>query len=171
MRVRFPPMPLHFNTLSHMNNNITPTITELVSMHPDIAVIFYPKRTDDRSYCEPNKRIIHIGTMTGNETNIITTMLHEMGHIYNRRRNVLDGEKAAWNFAKRYAVKHGLPFNQKLMESCLAMYIIYDNSLRESLIAFSFSKRTLNAISNSFLKKITREFVKSYGIGSNNDNC
>ena len=145
-------------------NNITPTISELVSIHPDVTVIFYPNRNDDRSYCEPNKRIIHIGTMANNETNIISTLLHEMGHIYNRRRNVLDGEKAAWNYAKRYAAKHGLPFNQKLMDSSLSLYVIYDKSLRESLVKYALSKRALNTISNSFLKNITKELVRTYNM-------
>lgn len=168
LRIRLPsPLQMYFTTLSHMNNNITPTITELVSMHPDIKVIFYPKRSDDRSYCEPNKRIVHIGTMTGNETNIISTLLHEMGHIYNRRRNILDSEKAAWSFAKRYATKYGLPFNQKLMDSSLSLYCVYDKSLRESLLKLKLSKRTLNSISNSFLKKIARELVKTYNAEQN----
>lgn len=152
-----------------MNNNITPTICELVLMHPDIKIIFYPKRNDDRSYCEPNKRTIHIGTMSNNEINIISTILHEMGHIYNRRRNVLDGERAAWNFAKRYAKKHHLPFNEKLMVSSLAMYVAYDKSLRASLVNIRLSKRELNSVVNTFFKKITRELVRAFSVEKNDD--
>jgi hypothetical protein len=145
-----------------MQNNNFNLLMELQSLHSDIVIILTPTKSYMSSYCSRRRRTIHIGTLENNETNIITTLLHEIGHLKVKRLDVIDDEKAAWKYAKTYAKKNGIPFNHSIMRSSIAWYESYDRAFRAAVGPHIASKKKLNIMANSFLKKLTSEFVNRY---------
>lgn len=137
-------------------------LSEIQLLNPDIKIVYHSNRSYFASYCDRRNRAVHVGTYENNEINIATTLLHEIGHLKCKKSSVIADEKAAWAFAAAYAKKNNIPFNPQIMVDAFSIYEIYDRVIRQSIGSLGLSKRQMNVVSSSFLKKIMFEFVKIY---------
>ena len=105
-----------------------PLLKRLIKENSDIAFRINKNLNMDFSYAMGNitksSYSVNIGAKGASKAKIISTALHELGHVrvFNNADSIINAERKAWRFARKYAKQHNYPFDDLLMKSSIATW-------------------------------------------------
>ena len=134
----------------------------ILSNNTDIKVFPSKKRGYIESFSNKLISMVCIGTKGLGKNNcnylaIITTLLHEIGHMRERQTNVMKRELAAWRCAKYFAKKHNIPFDDGLMKFAVSSYRKSYKTLRMAIDPSITSKEKIDKLIEEALITSARE--------------
>ena len=138
-----------------------PLINCLIQDNPDVLFLASPDKPWDYSISNRNDKTIRIG-LNKSQLNVrnyvITVALHELGHIRTNRKTIIGAEKAAWNWAKKYAAKHGYKINSLIEKDCLRRY--YKSYLIARIVVIQSGKKNVKQMVEHMIRLEVNEAYK-----------
>ncbi len=129
-----------------------PILKEICKNHKNVNIQFV-NLSYKESICLPNKHIM-LGIIGLNENELMTALLHELGHTQGCFDKIREDEEFAWEYAWDYCEKRNLPFQKHIMRIGLSsVYKAYN------CLMIAAKSKYGNSVSDEILDTLITEVI------------